>query len=62
MNHFSRRRFAAAAFALACTLAPGSAFSQAYPSKPIRLIVGYQAGGPTDLTARLIATKLQVAL
>ncbi|HEX7891799.1 MAG TPA: tripartite tricarboxylate transporter substrate binding protein [Ramlibacter sp.] len=32
-----------------------------YPSKPVRLIVGYQAGGPTDLTARLLATKLQAA-
>ena len=32
-----------------------------YPSKPVRLIVGYQAGGPTDLTARLLATRLQAA-
>ena len=32
-----------------------------YPSKPVRLIVGYQAGGPTDLTARLLASRLQTA-
>ena len=33
-----------------------------YPNKSVRIIVGYQAGGPTDLTARLIASKLQAAL
>lgn len=33
-----------------------------YPTKPVKILVGYQAGGPTDLTARLIATKLQTAL
>ena len=34
----------------------------AYPNKPVRIVVGYQAGGPTDLTARLIASKLQATL
>ena len=34
----------------------------AYPSRPVRIIVGYQAGGPTDLVARLLATKLQASL
>ncbi len=33
-----------------------------YPNKTVRLVVGYQAGGPTDLTARLIASKLQASL
>lgn len=49
--------FAAIALATA-TLA----HAQTYPNQPIRLIVGYQAGGPTDVTARMIATKLQLAL
>jgi len=33
-------------------------FAQSYPSKPIRMIVPYAAGGSTDLTARLIAKSL----
>jgi tripartite-type tricarboxylate transporter receptor subunit TctC len=33
-----------------------------YPDKPIRLLVGFPPGGPTDVVARLIADKLKVAL
>jgi tripartite-type tricarboxylate transporter receptor subunit TctC len=33
-----------------------------YPSKPIELIVGYDAGGPTDIGARLLATELEKKL
>ncbi|MGZ5834943.1 MAG: Bug family tripartite tricarboxylate transporter substrate binding protein [Xanthobacteraceae bacterium] len=36
--------------------------SDAYPSKNIRLIVGFAAGGGTDLIARIIAQELQTAL
>ena len=36
--------------------------AQAYPSKPIRLVLGYAAGGVADITARLIAQKLSVSL
>ncbi|MEI6791423.1 MAG: tripartite tricarboxylate transporter substrate-binding protein, partial [Myxococcaceae bacterium] len=36
------------------------AFAQAviYPSKPIRLIVGYPAGGASDVAARIVGQKL----
>lgn len=33
-----------------------------YPNAPIKIVVGFSAGGPTDLAARLIATKMQAAL
>ncbi len=40
----------------------GPAVAQQYPSKPIRLIVGYSPGGGNDLIARIVATRLQTKL
>jgi len=39
----------------------GSAHAQAYPSKPVRLIVPYAAGGTSDILARQIGPKLTEA-
>ena len=39
-------------------LLSGSVFSQNYPTKPIRLIVGYPPGGSGDFTTRIIADEL----
>ncbi len=35
-----------------------TAFSQTFPTKPVRLVVGFPAGGGTDVLARLISKKL----
>ncbi len=35
---------------------------EAYPARPIRLVVGFGAGGPTDIPARFVADKLGDAL
>ena len=51
-----------AAAALMGVLAHGPAYAQAYPTKPIRVVVPYAAGGATDLTARLVGQKMQASL
>jgi tripartite-type tricarboxylate transporter receptor subunit TctC len=49
-------------FGVATCLAPGIAFAEKYPSRPIRIIVGFVPGGSTDFGARLIGTGLSDAL
>jgi tripartite-type tricarboxylate transporter receptor subunit TctC len=55
----ARRGLAALAITLALS---GSAFAQAWPSKPIRMVVPYTPGGYTDLMARLVGQKVADAL
>ncbi|HEY6967082.1 MAG TPA: tripartite tricarboxylate transporter substrate binding protein [Burkholderiales bacterium] len=43
----------------ACLLHASGAFAQAYPSKPVKMIVGFPPGGGTDVVARVISAKVQ---
>jgi tripartite-type tricarboxylate transporter receptor subunit TctC len=55
--------FAIAFFALGCALAlPVAAAADSYPNRLIKVIVPYDAGGPTDIFARTISDKLSVSL
>ena len=49
-------------FVLAFALAPGVACAQSYPSKPVRIVVGFPPGGGIDLVARLLSPKLSESL
>src|SRR6266516_631485 len=51
----------AGSFAVAC-LATGVFAQTAYPTKPVKIIVPYSAGGPADIYARFIGDRLQKTL
>jgi len=56
------RRFLALSFAaLACNIAP-SVSAQNYPNKPIKVVVGYAAGGAVDVVARTIGQSLSTSM
>lgn len=59
MNGYDMRTALVAVLLLA--MAPG-AFAQNFPGKPIRIVVGYPAGGSTGLIARLVAEPMSKAL
>jgi tripartite-type tricarboxylate transporter receptor subunit TctC len=58
MMHVRRRFLHVAAAAIAGLAAPSIASAQNYPARPVRMIVPFAPGGPTDVSARLIAQKL----
>src|SRR5437762_4253936 len=55
-------RFVLAALAALTISIPGAASAQTYPSKPVRIIVPFGAGGPADVYARVLAHHLSEQL
>jgi tripartite-type tricarboxylate transporter receptor subunit TctC len=58
MTRITRRTWIAAAALAAAGAALPALAQSAYPNKPIKLVVGYAAGGATDVIARLVGQKL----
>lgn len=50
------------AIGLAALLSASTAFAQSYPDKPVRLIVPFAPGGPSDVIARIVGDKLSQSL
>ena len=62
MNGSRRRFLRLAAGAVAMPAVSSKAWSQAYPSRPVRFIVGFPAGNAPDIIARLIGQMLSERL
>ena len=63
MTKLTRRAFAASAAAAAAGISLAKpAFAQAYPSRPVTVVVPWGAGGGTDATARIVAALLEKEL
>jgi tripartite-type tricarboxylate transporter receptor subunit TctC len=60
--HFRRQSSRVAALALTLVAATGALAQAAYPTKPVKIIVPYSAGGPADIYARFVGDRLQKAM
>jgi tripartite-type tricarboxylate transporter receptor subunit TctC len=52
------RKSAVLGIAASLAAVSGAPHAQEWPNKPIRMLVGFPAGGPTDVVARLVSEKL----
>ncbi len=56
------RRLSVVCSAIVFTIASAHALAQPYPSKPLRIVTGYAAGGGADIVARLLAEQISPKL
>lgn len=62
MTHPQRRTvLAASLLAVSVLAAPGQVSAQAWPAKPVKIVVPYPPGGATDILGRMVAARLQEA-
>jgi tripartite-type tricarboxylate transporter receptor subunit TctC len=61
LNAMNIERAACTLIAAFAALFPGIVFGQAFPARPVKVVVGAAAGGPIDLVARLTTQKLAEA-
>ncbi len=54
--------FARAVAATVVALLPAAAFAQAFPVKPVRMVIGFPAGSSSDVVGRLVAQKMSEGL
>ena len=58
MSGMKRRFILTSSIAAAAVISPFTSFAQAFPNKPVRMIVPFPAGGATDVLARALSIKL----
>ena len=56
-----KKTFTALTAAAACALACATT-AQSYPARPVKIVVGFAAGGPTDVIARIVAQDMTLSL
>ena len=56
------KRTAVVTIAAACVLCAAPAWTQTYPAKPVRIVVGFSAGSTTDLIGRVLASRMTEVL
>jgi tripartite-type tricarboxylate transporter receptor subunit TctC len=62
MNVFTRLAALTGLLGAAALAVPATAYAQAYPARPITMIVPFAAGGPTDIVARIVADHMSKTL
>ncbi len=58
----TRRILVTSMLGLCAALAAPHALAQTYPSKPVKILIGFAAGGPTDVIARVLAQDMTATL